>query len=170
MGLNISGSKEANIGTRVIAINHDARSANVTVNASSLKICPAIPTTKIIGRKTAIVVKVEPVIAPTTSSLPSADASLRVPFFKDTDSSTTIAASTNIPTPNARPPKDMVLRLILTNDIRKNTAIMETGMAIEILIAGHILPKNRNKTINASMPPFMASFFTPETELLINTD
>ena len=76
----ISFTREARIGISVSATARDPNNEKVTVNAKSLQIWPAIPTTNTIGRNTAIVVKVEPVIAPPTSVAPDTLACL-IPFF-----------------------------------------------------------------------------------------
>ena len=58
-------------GIRVSATTNDAAKANDTVRAWSLNSCPAMPSTKISGTNTAMVVRVEAIIAPETSFVPS---------------------------------------------------------------------------------------------------
>ena len=59
-----------NIGISVSAATREPNSEKVTVKARSLHICPAMPITNIIGKNTAMVVRVEPVMAPLTSEAP----------------------------------------------------------------------------------------------------
>jgi len=61
---------EFSIGTRVRETTKEASREKVTVSAISLNSCPAIPSTKTIGKNTATVVKVEAVTAPATSEVP----------------------------------------------------------------------------------------------------
>ena len=60
----------ASMGTSVRDTMSEARSENVTVRAMSLNSCPAMPSTKTMGKKTATVVRVEAVTAPATSVVP----------------------------------------------------------------------------------------------------
>jgi hypothetical protein len=100
----------ASIGTSTIAATSDARSEKTTASAWSRKIWPAEPSTKTIGRNTTTVVSVEantlrPISrVPFTAAwnTPSPSSRRRV-----TASRTTIELSTSMPTPSARPPKDM---------------------------------------------------------------
>ncbi len=126
------------------------------VKESCLKIWPAIPITNANGRNTATVVKVEPVIAPVISRAPSAQAWAN-PFFicrcRKIFSITTIALSTNMPTPKARPPKDIILRLILPKYIRQKVAIIEMGIDTMITAEERSSRRKNSRTKKASMPP-----------------
>ena len=72
------------------------------------------PVKKSNGRKTATCVRVDATMAPLTSSAPSTLAvvrSLPPSMCRNVFSSTTIEASTIMPTPRASPPKVSVLRV-----------------------------------------------------------
>ena len=99
-------------GISVKATASEANSAKATTTASCLYMTPETPSMKTIGRKTAMVVSVEAVIAVATSWVPStAEVSASSPSsrFLKMFSSTTTALSTSMPTPRARPPKVMML-------------------------------------------------------------
>ena len=66
---------EAIAGTIVSDTKREAASENATVRASPLTKIPVIPSAKIIGKKTAIVVNVDAVIAMATSEAPTFAAS-----------------------------------------------------------------------------------------------
>ena len=85
-------------------------------------------------------------------------------------SKTTIELSTNIPIPNAIPPKDMILRLTPLPYIRLNVAITDTGMEIEIIKVIQILRRNRYSTKMASKPPMIPAFRTSFTAEAIKID
>ena len=55
---------------------------------------------------------------------------------------TTIALSTNIPTPKASPPRDIMLMEIPLKYIKLNTAIMERGIDVQIIAETLRLLKN----------------------------
>ncbi len=84
----------------MVAVKSEARSATVTIIASSLNIMPTTPGIKSIGRKTTTVVKVEAPIAKNISCVPEIEASCGCsPLSKcrETLSTTTIALSTTMP-------------------------------------------------------------------------
>jgi len=57
------------------ATTSEASRLKTTLSARSPKTCPATPSTKTMGKKTAIVVSVEATTAPPTSSAPRTEAS-----------------------------------------------------------------------------------------------
>ena len=63
------------MGMKKSEIIKEARREKITARERSPKICPAIPSTKTMGKKTATVVKVEAVTAPATSEVPLSAAS-----------------------------------------------------------------------------------------------
>ena len=102
------------MGTRVSATNSEAKRDTATVRARPRETLPAMPAAKNIGRKTATVVKVEAVIAPPTSLVPSMAASKRpLPpsMCRKMFSMTIMALLTSIPTPRAMPLMVMTLRV-----------------------------------------------------------
>ena len=105
---------DASIGTKVKAINREAKRAKDIVRARLLDNLPAMPAEKIRGINTETVVSVEAVIAIPTSVVPCIAASfLLLPssIFRYMFSITTIELSTNIPTPRAIPARVIMLRV-----------------------------------------------------------
>jgi hypothetical protein len=95
----------------VTATNSDIASENITTTDSCVNMMLAVPDRKSSGTNTAMCVSVDARIADHTSSLPSMDAvilSLPMWRWRCVFSSTTMAASTIIPMPSARPPKVIV--------------------------------------------------------------
>ena len=93
------------------ATNSDIVSENMTTTESCTNRMLETPVRKSSGTKTAMCVRVEARIADQTSSLPSIAACIRdLPFSmcRKVFSSTTIDASTIMPTPSARPPNVIV--------------------------------------------------------------
>ena len=124
------------MGTSVSDTTREARREKVTVRAMSLKSCPAIPSTKTMGKNTATVVNVEAVTAPATSVVPfMAESKAFTPFsrYRWMASRTTMELSTSMPIPRASPPSEMMFREILAENIRKNVMITETGMAVPMI-------------------------------------
>ena len=138
------------------ATANDANNEKTTASAKSPKICPATPSTKTIGKKTATVVRVEAKTAPPTSPTPRMVASIRLsPSSRQRAilSRTTIELSTSIPIPRARPPKDMMLRETSNIFMGANVVIIEMGMEIPMMIVAVRLRRKRNKTRTAKIPP-----------------
>ena len=84
------------------------------------------------GPNTLMVVMVEAVIAPCTSSAPAAAAAIGdfpISRWRKTFSKTTMELSTNIPTPSARPPRLMMFKDTPAKSSSENDAITEIGMA-----------------------------------------
>ena len=146
-----------NIGISVRAAMSEPIRENVTVKARSLHIWPAMPITNIIGKNTAIVVNVDPAIAPLTSEAPYILASIMGLFSSwrclYMFSITTIPLSTSMPTPSARPPKDIMFIVVPLKNIRANTTIIETGILSATIRALFIFLKKNNSTRNARKPP-----------------
>ena len=68
-------SEAASMGTKNMATPSEANNENTTATDKSPNICPATPSTNVIGRKTDMVVSVEETIAVTTSVIPFDEAS-----------------------------------------------------------------------------------------------
>ena len=102
----------ASMGMKNTATASEASSEITTARPRSPNASPATPSTKTIGKKTAIEVSVEATTAPRTSSVPRMAAATRPsPSSRQRkiDSRTTIEESTSMPMPSARPPSDMTL-------------------------------------------------------------
>ncbi len=85
-------------------------------------------------------------------------------------SSTTIALSTSIPIPSARPPNDIIFSDTPDMYMKKNVEIMERGIARPIISVLLILLRNKKSTITAKMPPQSAVEITSFIELSMNLD
>ncbi len=160
-------------GIRVNATHKDPINEKVTVKASSLNNCPAIPTTKTMGRNTAIVVSVEATIALDTSSAPSPAASsadfpssLCLKMF----SITTIALSTSIPTPSANPPSDIMFIDSPPKYMNVKTTMIDIGMLNVTIAEALKFLKNTKSTRKASTPPCKAASRTPSMASCIKRD
>ena len=100
-------------GIRVTATSVATMSEKVTASARSRNNCPAMPSTKTMGTKTHTVVRVAATTACPTSDAPRRTRSEtgRSPprlRWRSIPSSTTMELSTSMPTPRARPPRDMM--------------------------------------------------------------
>ena len=107
----VRSQREQSTGTMVTATNSDIASENITTTDSCVNMMLAVPERNSSGMNTAMCVSVEARIADHTSSLPSIAAVIRsLPMCRCrwVFSSTTIAASTIMPMPSARPPKVIV--------------------------------------------------------------
>ena len=103
--------REQSTGTIVTATNSDIVSENMTTIESCTNRMLETPVRKSRGTKTAICVSVDARIADQTSSLASIEACIRslpCSMCRNVFSSTTMDASTIIPTPSASPPKVIV--------------------------------------------------------------
>jgi len=108
----VFNQREQSTGTMVTATNSDIISENITTNESCVNRMLAVPERKSSGTNTAMWVSVDDRMADQTSSLPSMAAvflSLPMCRCRCVFSRTTIAASTIMPMPSARPPKVIVL-------------------------------------------------------------
>ena len=126
------------------------------VRPISTNICLDIPLTKTMGKKTHTVVRVEEVIAGAISLAPSMDASFAdIPSFlrRTMFSITTMELSTNIPTPRAKPPKDMMFMVTPVKYIMAIANIRLIGMDTAITMVGFMSFKNNIRTKIASNPP-----------------
>ncbi len=162
---------EANIGIKKSDTNNEANRENTTASERSPNICPAIPSTKTIGKKTAIVVIVEATTAPPTSDTPlmaeftqSSPSSLHLKIL----SMTTMELSTSIPIPRARPPRDIMFKLTWKIFRGAKAAINESGIEIATITVVEKCCKNKNRMITARTPPKIAVFFTSLIEFSIN--
>ena len=110
--------------------------------AISLKRTPAIPGTKSIGKKTDMVVNVEAIIAVDTSLVPLSELSI-IPApslrYRKMFSNTTMELSTSIPTANARPAMDIILRVISARSKTAKVTTIDMGMERATMIEARIL-------------------------------
>ncbi len=98
-------------GTIVTATSSDISSEKMTTTESCLNRMLEMPVRKSSGTNTAMCVSTDATIAPHTSSEPSIAAvtrSLPCSMCRYAFSSTTMAASTTMPMPSARPPNVMM--------------------------------------------------------------
>ena len=109
-------SFEQSTGTSVTATNSDMASEKQTTTDSWRNMTLETPVRKSSGTKTAMCVRIEARIADHTSSLPSIEAVTRsLPWCsmcRYEFSSTTMAASTTMPTPSASPPNVIVFSVM----------------------------------------------------------
>ncbi len=122
----------ASAGSSVSATSSDASSENVTARDRSPNSSPATPFTYTMGPNTLMVVSVDAVMAPCTSSAPRAAASrggTPASRCRKTFSSTTMELSTSMPTPRARPPRLMMFSDTPAASMRANVPTTEMGMA-----------------------------------------
>ncbi len=104
-------NREHSTGTIVTATNNDIVRENITTMESCLNRMLDTPVRKSSGTNTAMCVNVDARIADQTSSLPSMAACIRslpCSMCRNVFSSTTMEASTIMPTPSASPPNVMV--------------------------------------------------------------
>ena len=154
------------MGIRVIATRSETQRLMVTVRAWSLNICPATPSTKTIGRKTATVVRVEAITAGPISAVPSMEASRRdAPCWRlrKIDSSTTMDESSSMPRPSVRPPSD--IRLSETSILYMNmkVAITEMGIEVATIRVLRISRRKKKRMMIARAPPMSAALRTSPT-------
>ena len=137
--------------------------AKLTTYASCLNIWAEIPPRNSTGTKTAIVVSVDAVMAVETSRLPTVAASrLLLPSsrWRYTFSSTTIALSTSMPTPSAKPPNEIVFSVNPLKNISANVEITEIGIAIAMISVLEKLRKKNSSTSTASTAPWTIAHCT----------
>ena len=106
---------EQSIGTKVTEITSEESSDTTTVTARSRKSWATRPGTRKIGRNTAMVVKVEAVMASITSFAPLMEALyLPIPsvLCRKIFSRTTMEESTIIPTPSPKPDMERIFKLL----------------------------------------------------------
>ena len=157
----------------VSATKRLATSAKITVKASCLKSWPATPTTNIMGKNTTTVVRVDAVMALETSVAPATAASFSlVPssLCREIFSRTTMALSTSIPTPRARPPRLIMFIESFPMYMKVKTAIIEMGMLKVTIVELFTFRRKNRSTKNAKMPPWKAAFLTPFIESFIKVD
>ena len=165
--------RAAIMGISVSDTASEAMRENDTVTAMSRNSCEAMPSRKTTGTNTAMVVSVEAMTARPTSEAPSLDASTADrPASRRLKmaSSTTMALSTSMPTPRARPPSDMMFSDVPVWYIMKNVATTEMGMeAPMIMVLRRSLRKN-SSTRMAKKPPMPALFSTSLMEAWMKRD
>ena len=125
------------------------------------------------GANTDTVVRVDAVIAPATSATPRTAASFsESPSSRQRviDSSTTIALSTSIPTPRARPPRDMMLRDTSSRYIGAKVTTTEIGIATAMISVADSRRRNIHMTAMAKSAPRNADCFTSSTASAMNVD
>ena len=96
-----------------------------------------MPSTKTMGKNTAIVVNVEATTALPTSPVPRTVAAIKSsPSSRQRKmlSNTTIELSTNMPTPSANPPNDMMLSDTPRRFRGAKVTKMEIGMLIALMV------------------------------------
>ena len=115
----------------------------------------------------------EAATAERTSLVPRTAASIRLsPSSRQRkiDSSTTIELSTNIPTPKANPPSDIILTLTWKMCIGAKVEMMDMGMAAPTIMVDTTLRRKKKRTNIASIPPKIAVLRTSAIDFLINVD
>ena len=130
--------------------------AQVTAMAMSLKSWPASSSTKITGRKTATVVRVEARIAPQTSMVPSwaeAKGDLPILRWRSMFSSTTMALSRSMPTAKEIPARLTTFRFRPRALMKMKVPITLIGMAVATTTVEETLRRNRSSTVTARNPP-----------------
>ena len=132
-----------------------------------------MPCTNTIGANTATVVRVEAVIAPATSRTPrTAAVRSESPSSRQRviDSSTTIALSTSMPTPSARPPSDMMLSETSPTYIGAKVTTTEIGIEIAMIAVGTSWRRKARITTTARIEPMTAELLTSSTAARMNVD
>jgi len=114
---------------------------------------------------------VEEIIGPLTSVVPlMADSltdnpdSICLKIF----STITMALSTSIPAPRAKPPSVMIFSVSPEKYINANVATIETGSTKLTMAVIPILRRNRNKISIERMAPIIALLFSSSMALCIN--
>ena len=147
------------MGIIVKATTNEATIANAMVKISSRKKSAANPVISRKGKNAANVVSVEAAMAELTSLVPldeASTASLLSLWWREIFSNTTIALSTNIPTPKASPPSDMILRVNRPRYIIRKVAKIAIGMAMLMMSVRRMLARKKNTTNIAKIPPPIA--------------
>ena len=138
--------REASMGIRNRAVPREASREKTTVRAMSPKTWPATPSTKTMGRNTATVVRVEAPTAMPTSCVPRTTAVRRSsPSSRQRKmlSSTTMPLSTNMPTPRASPPSEMMLSETPAMYMGAKVAMIESGMERPMMTVWTTLRRKR---------------------------
>ena len=115
-----------------------------------------------------MVVKVDAIMAPPTSAVPLMAASFTetpCSICRKIFSTTTIALSTSIPAPNARPPKVIIFRVKPLKYIRLNVATMDIGIAKAIIAVTFMRRKKMKRTKTAISTPISAVSRTSFTDV-----
>ena len=116
-----------------------------------------IPLRKSNGTKTAMCVRIEARIAVQTSSAPSTAACMRGFFSssmcRNVFSSTTIDASTIMPTPSARPPNVIVFNVNPEKYRRANVPTIEIGIDVQMITVDRRFRRKRKMMATTSRAP-----------------
>ena len=143
-------------GTTVSAISRLANREKAMVSPISTNNCLTIPSVKTMGRNTHTVVSVEARIAPATSPAPAIAASFaEYPSLRILKifSITTMELSTSIPTPRARPDREMTFRVTPLKYIHTIAVIRLTGMEQATTAVGRQSLRNRIRISTARTAP-----------------
>ena len=165
--------KALSMGMNNTATKSETKRALTTVTAWSPKIWPAMPSIKTMGAKTATVVKVEAVIAPATSPTPRMAACTWLSPSsrqREMDSKTTMALSTNMPTPRAKPPRDMMFKDTSIRNMGAKVVATEIGIARAITRVGTTRRKKTQMTSTLKRAPSRAESRTSCTAAAMNVD
>ena len=81
-----------------------------------------------------------------------------------------MALSTNMPTPRARPPREMMLSETSLINIGAKVATMEMGIQTPMMSVWARLRRKTNRTTMAMRAPKMALFLTSSMELRMKMD
>ena len=163
----------ATAGRMVSATISEAHTAIAMVSARSAKSWPSTSFRNSTGRKMATVVAVEASRAPCTWPVPlSAAFSGNSPFSRSRTmfSDTTMAASSTMPTANARPAREITLRLRPVSCSTIKVVSSETGMAVAISSVPRVSRRNHHNTPMARITPSSRLLVTRVTARLINTE
>ncbi len=147
-------------GTRVSESKRDARSEKATVYAIWTNNKAAIPLTNASGVKTTMLVMVAAITGLLTSVAPLYEASIGgspISMCRLIFSRTTMASSTNRPTPRASPPRVMIFSVNLPKWRSTNVAMIEMGMEWAMINVLVPLPIKMRITATAKRAPIIAS-------------
>ena len=154
------------MGTSVSATTSDTPMANEMVISSSLKSSAASPLMSRNGTTAARLVVVEAITAEATSPAPTCAASIGSGWsrwWRSMFSSMTMALSTSMPMPRARPPSDMMLSVRSATPISARVPRMAIGIAVPMMNVRRPERRNRKTITIARPPPIIAALPTPDT-------
>ena len=125
-----------------------------------------MPSVNMMGANTQTVVRVEAIMAPPTCLAPSTAAFFtECPFCRSRKifSITTTELSTSIPTPSARPDRDMIFSVTPLKYMATMAATTLRGIEHATIMVGRISHRNRSRIIMASAPPTRRFWITAST-------
>ena len=134
-----------------------------TVRPNSFRNFPAIPPTKAIGPKTAMIASVVAITASITSFVPSSAAtagSLPICIWRKIFSRTTIASSTRRPTARERASRVSILTEKPAAKTRIKAPISELGKAKPVITVDRTFARNKKTTIITSTMPIIIDSLT----------